>query len=183
VEGRVLALARAHTMLADASWRGAALREVVEAELAAFLPDPAGPENDASRPAGDASAPAPRVVLEGPELVLIPIAVQPLAMALHELATNATKHGALSEPGGEVRLGWSFDRAAGVLRVRWEERGGPPVGAPPTRRGFGSRLIEATMREQLGGRMTRHWNDTGLVYEFEISAARVLAEEIGPPAG
>ncbi|WP_052402026.1 HWE histidine kinase domain-containing protein [Muricoccus aerilatus] len=170
VEGRVLALASAHTMLADASWRGASLHGVVRAELAGFLSD-APPSREEGR--------APRAVLDGPDLLLNPISVQPLAMTVHELATDATKHGALSVPGGEVRLSWSHDRAAGLLRMRWEERGGPPP-APPARRSFGSRVIEATIREQLGGRMERRWTADGLVYEAAITAARVLADDNAP---
>ena len=163
VEGRVLALARAHTLLSEARWHGAALRGVVEAELAAFLPGPAAPEG------------AARAVLEGPDLLLMPISVQPLAMVLHELATNATKHGALSVPGGALRLAWRIDEAAGLLRLRWEERGGPVPGPPPARPGFGTRVVEATIREQLGGRLSRHWEEAGLAYDVEIPLARVVA--------
>ncbi|WP_140880838.1 PAS domain S-box protein [Muricoccus nepalensis] len=168
VEGRVLALARAHTLLSEARWHGAALRGVVEAELSAFLPSPAAPLG--ATPGGP-----PCALLEGPDLVLAPVAVQPLAMVLHELATNATKHGALSVPGGALRLAWRVDEAAGLLRLRWEERGGPAPGPPPARPGFGSRVVEATVREQLGGALRRHWEAAGLSYDIEVPLARALA--------
>ncbi len=97
-------------------------------------------------------------------------------MALHELATNAVKHGALSVPGGRVSLSWSADEdAAGLMRLCWRETGGPPVAAPPTRRGFGSRVLEATLRVQLGGAVTRGWDASGLVCEAALPLSRVLA--------
>src|SRR5919206_2539326 len=88
----------------------------------------------------------------GPTVTLPPARVQALALVLHELATNAVKHGALSAPGGRVRVGWAVEGAGTVRRVRlrWEERGGPPV-APPAARGFGTLLIERAARELGGG--------------------------------
>ena len=81
-----------------------------------------------------------------------------MAMLLHELATNAAKHGALSAPGGRVELRWRAGRRAdedGFLRLRWAEAGGPPLAGPPARRGFGTRVVEATVRGQLGGAVER----------------------------
>ncbi|GGG28338.1 hypothetical protein GCM10010964_15310 [Caldovatus sediminis] len=175
VEGRVAALARAHTVLARGRWEGAALRSLVEGELAAFLPA----AEMSGRP--EAEAAASRIGIEGPALTLAPAAAQALSMALHELATNATKHGALSVPAGRVAVSWRVDGAAGLLRLRWEERGGPPVAAPPARRGFGSRVIEATVRDQLGGRVARHWNVSGLACEIEVPLARALAAKPAAP--
>ncbi len=172
VEGRVAALARAHTMLAQGRWEGAALRPLIEAELAVFLPAP--PRHGAAAAAGQA---APRVEVAGPELTLAPTAAQALSMALHELATNATKHGALSVANGHIAISWRVDREAGLLRLHWQERGGPPVAAPPSRRGFGSRVIEATVRDQLGGHVERRWEAAGLVCEFEVPLGRALAAE------
>ena len=96
-------------------------------------------------------------------------------MALHELATNATKHGALSTPEGRVSVFWEADDDAGMLRLLWAEAGGPPVAAPPTRRGFGSRLLEATLKDQLGGKLARDWRPGGLVCTIELPLARALA--------
>jgi two-component sensor histidine kinase len=96
-------------------------------------------------------------------------------MALHELATNATKYGALSAPAGRVGISWRTDTDVGLLRLRWEECGGPPVTAPPSRRGFGSRLVETTVEDQLGGRLVRRWAASGLVCDVEVPLPRVLA--------
>ncbi|MBP0444275.1 PAS domain S-box protein [Roseomonas sp. SSH11] len=163
VEARIAALARAHTLLAQASWRGAELRALAEAELGAFQ-------------AGGSSASdgAPRARLSGPHVMLTPGAAQALSMVLHELATNAVKYGALSAPGGLVDLSWSTDHAAGLLRLCWAESGGPPVSGPPSRQGFGSRVIKASLRDQLGGQARPVWHPTGLVCEIEAPIDRAL---------
>ncbi|GAA0571006.1 hypothetical protein GCM10009416_07000 [Craurococcus roseus] len=163
VEGRVAALARAHTLLARARWAGADLRAVAQGELAPFL-----------GAAADAPGAGPRAELDGPALDLKPGAAQALSMALHELATNATKHGALSVPGGRVSLSWRVNAASGELRLRWAERGGPPVEAPPARQGFGSRVLEATVRGQLRGRVSRAWEPAGLVCDVEVPLAQAV---------
>jgi two-component sensor histidine kinase/PAS domain-containing protein len=169
VEGRVAALARAHTVLANGRWEGAPLRAVIEGELAAFRPEAADPTQ--------------HFVLDGPELAMAPEAVQALSMALHELATNAAKHGALSVPAGRIDVDWRADVAAGVLRLTWRERGGPPVAGEPARRGFGSRLVEATIGSQLGGTVERRWEEAGLVCAMTAPLARVLAEAGAPRGG
>jgi two-component sensor histidine kinase len=88
-----------------------------------------------------------------------------LALVLHELATNALKYGALSVPGGRVRVRWS--REGGKLRLTWREEGGPAV-APPTRRGFGSMLIERSVAHNLGGTARLDFRPEGLAYEVEL---------------
>jgi two-component sensor histidine kinase len=94
-----------------------------------------------------------------------------LAMALQELATNAVKYGALSAPKGEVRIGWSLERREPPrLSLRWEERGGPPV-APPAARGFGSRLIERSLAQDLGGTAAIDFRLTGVVCTVEAELA------------
>jgi PAS domain S-box-containing protein len=154
VEARVAALARAHTLLAEQGWAGAAdLRALVAAELA---------------PYGAAS-----VSLAGPEVPIAHTAAQPIGMVLHELATNAAKHGALSRAGGVVALRWRVE--GGGLRLHWEERGGPAITGAPVRRGFGSRLIETTVRRQLGGDIACHWPPEGLVCTISLPLARVAA--------
>ncbi|WP_043341973.1 PAS domain S-box protein [Belnapia moabensis] len=170
IEGRVGNLARAHTLLANAQWSGADLGALARAELDAFV---------STR--GDAVGDLPRVELDGPPVTLAPGAAQGLAMTLHELATNATKHGALSVAGGHVRLSWTVDREADLLRLRWAESGGPHVGGPPSVRGFGSRVVESTLRRQLGGTLRPAWHADGLVLEADLPLARVLPRE--PVAG
>ncbi|MGG5823885.1 HWE histidine kinase domain-containing protein [Falsiroseomonas sp. HW251] len=158
VEGRVDALARAHSLLAGHKWAGADLRALLAAELAPFLASASGTERR-------------RAELDGPEVMLPPQATQPLAMAVHELATNAVKHGALSAAEGRVLVSWRFAgaKAAPRLSLRWTELGGPAVAGPPLRRGFGTRVLDATLRRQLGGEVSLTWKQTGLVCDLQVS--------------
>lgn len=144
---RLVALAAAHDLLTREHWEGAPLTKLVETALA--------PHAGAAR----ADAAATRVAIAGPPVRLAPETALALAMALHELATNAAKHGALSVPAGRVEVAWRVEtagrggtgRGAGeTLALDWTERGGPPVAGPPARRGFGSRLIERGLPIQLG---------------------------------
>jgi PAS domain S-box-containing protein len=159
VEGRVKALARAHSMLAEARWEGAELRALLQGELAAFV-------------AGQ------RAGLSGPTVALASYAAQGLAMVVHELATNAVKHGALSTPAGRITVNWSVERVAeGVglcLHLRWAEEGGPTVSGPPDRRGFGTRVLDATVRTQLRGKLRLDWAPGGLTCEMEVPLRRSL---------
>lgn len=105
----------------------------------------------------------------GPAVTLPSARVQALTLVLHELATNAVKHGALSAPGGRVRIGWEVEEVGGVRRVRlrWEERGGPPVARPATR-GFGTELIESVTTDELGGRAELTFAPEGLAGEITV---------------
>jgi len=167
VEARIAALARAHTLLAQEGGAGAELRAIAERELAPYgaLPFPSGGA----------------VRLEGPRVPLAVTAVQPLAMVLHELATNAAKYGALSRPGGTLSLRWALDYEARLLALDWLEGGGPPLAGPPLRRGLGSRVIETTIRSQLRGQVERRWEDAGLVCRILLPLERaVTAGEARP---
>ncbi|MGE3292270.1 MAG: MASE1 domain-containing protein, partial [Geminicoccaceae bacterium] len=152
IEGRIAALARAHTLLAHGRWTGGALLSLLEDELAAYLP-------------------TGRVALTGPPAMLKVDAVQPLSLCLHELATNAAKYGALSTSGGRVDVRWGLQGHSFLLV--WTETGGPRIGAPPERSGFGSRLLEAAARGQLGGEAALEWRETGLVCRLRIAADRL----------
>ncbi|MDB5447321.1 MAG: sensor histidine kinase [Phenylobacterium sp.] len=125
-EARLMALSATHDLLTATSWRSAALTDVLRGEL-----KPYGGE---------------RYRLAGPELDLAPAEALTLGLIFHELATNAAKHGALSQPGGWLAVSWSLssEGEARTLDLLWQERDGPSV-APPTRRGFGSRLIERSL--------------------------------------
>ena len=162
VEARVAALARAHSLLAEGGWYGADLRAVAERALSPHAPTPSGGT----------------VRLHGPPVPLASAAVQPLAMVLHELATNAAKYGALSVPGGTIALTWRTTKDGGGsrLHLQWTEADGVPIPRTPTRRGFGTRLIEATVRGQLGGDVIRLWRPTGLVCEISIPLARAVTD-------
>lgn len=158
VEGRVAALARAQTLLAESRWNGAVLHSMLEGELAPFL-------------AGQ------RVELSGPTVVLPPGTAQALAMAAHELATNAAKYGALSIPQGHVAVTWRVDDGSpDLLRLNWAETGGPAVAGSPMRRGFGSRVLEGTVRRQLGGAVSLTWARAGLICDIEVPLARGLSD-------
>jgi PAS domain S-box-containing protein len=161
VEARVAALARAHSLLAEGGWHGADLRAVAERALAPYTPMLSNGT----------------VRLDGPPVPLVPAAVQPIAMVLHELATNAAKHGALSAPSGTATLAWRVSRGGGDdrLHMRWAETNGAAVPGIPTRQGFGTRLIDASVRGQLGGSVTRRWENTGLICEISIPLARAVA--------
>ncbi|WP_343893502.1 sensor histidine kinase [Craurococcus roseus] len=159
LEGRVAAMARAHTLLSRDRWAGAELRDLAEAELAPY----AG--------GGEGS-----LVLDGPPALLSPEAAQPFGMVLHELATNAAKYGALSRPGGRVEVRWrpGAGPAADGLAVEWRESGGPTLAGPPSRTGFGTRLVARTVR-QLGGEAVMEWAADGLRCSFAIPARRFQA--------
>ncbi|MBP0445470.1 PAS domain S-box protein [Roseomonas sp. SSH11] len=150
LEGRVSALARAQSLLADERWAGTNLRALLTGELDIFLKQ------------------GQRATLRGPSVALPARAAQPLAMAFHELATNAVKYGALSTPTGKVAVSWRLEMVdSPVLHLRWEESGGPPV-EQPGGRGFGSRLLEGTVRGQLRGSVTLEWERTGLVCDIAV---------------
>lgn len=160
VEGRIAALARAHSLLAANRWVGVDLAALLQAELQAFL-SPA--------PADDlAGTGARRIAMTGPALLITPSQAQAIGMTMHELATNAVKYGALSRSGGQVRLGWRRDEAKGLLLLSWEETGGPPVAECPPASGFGTRMVNAMLERQLGGRVRRAWRREGLLLEAEL---------------
>jgi PAS domain S-box-containing protein len=163
VEGRVAALARAQTLLTESRWTGADFRAMLRGELAPFV----------------ANGSSSQVLLNGPPVLIAPLTAQPLSMALHELATNAAKYGSLSVLDGTLALSWREDPPGVRLRLRWEEAGGPPIAGPPRRRGFGSRVIEATVRDQLRGEVSFSWPPAGLVCEIDIPLHRVVE----PPEG
>jgi PAS domain S-box-containing protein len=144
-ESRLMALAATHDLLTATNWRGATLRDLLLAELRPFSHD--------------------KYQLSGPEVDLTPAETLALGLVLHELATNAAKYGALSAPGGCVRIFWS--RFEGRLDIEWREQDGPEV-SPPTRRGFGSRLIERSLREQLGGSARLDFAPSGLVCHIRL---------------
>lgn len=160
IEGRVAALARAQNLLAASHWQGADLHAMLRGELAPYL-------ETGSRPQAD---------LDGRMLTLPNAAVQPFAMALHEMTTNAIRYGALSIPTGRLRISWQAGED-GTLHLRWAESGGPLLPAPPHKRGFGSRVLTNTLRTQLGGTIVMAWEPTGLVCDFVVPLLRSSRSE------
>ena len=142
-EARLMGLSRVHDILTRESWHGAELREVAERALQPF--DEAGA----------------RVSIQGPPVWLQPGGALTMALAFHELATNALKYGALSTAGGHVRLTWTYEADSRALEVTWIETDGPSV-SPPTRKGFGSRLIERSLRGELKGEAVMDYRPEGL---------------------
>jgi PAS domain S-box-containing protein len=152
-EPRLLALSAAHDRLTRNQWEGSSLRAIAEEELAAH------------------AAPGRTLKAEGPDVHLPPRASLSLSLALHELATNAAKHGALAAPGGSVELTWETQGSPFPtgLALEWRERGGPPTRAPE-REGFGSRLLRVTARE-LGGEMRVDYAPEGLSWRLAFPLA------------
>jgi PAS domain S-box-containing protein len=160
-EERLFALSRAHDVLTRENWDGAELGEVITEVLEPYL-----------RHSGR------RFAIEGSPLRLAPGVALALAMAIHELATNAAKYGALSVPSGRTSISWTTtgDDPA-LLVLRWEEHGGPPV-APPSRKGFGTRLIERMLATDLSGQVQLTFAPTGVVCVVKAP----LKQQEHPPA-
>jgi two-component sensor histidine kinase len=135
---RLEALAQAHDMLFESSWTGANLMSVIEGSLGPYIQ----------------SSPH-RVRARGPDIDLGAKPALALALAFHELATNAAKYGALSNDAGYVEIAWT------LVAVRWHERNGPTV-VPPSRKGFGSRLIEANLAAEFNGSVELEFRPAGL---------------------
>jgi PAS domain S-box-containing protein len=144
--GRIVSLARTHNLLTEDLWQKASLEELVQTEL--------GPYEDEARN---------RVVVEGPSVELPSEAAVPVGMAIHELTTNAAKHGALSTFGGQVDVRWKVESGGDrpILRFAWTERGGPRVSVP-TRQGFGSRLLQRVLATQLQAEVNMEFPEDGL---------------------
>jgi two-component sensor histidine kinase len=152
LDGRVAVMGRVQASLAARRWEGASLREVVEAELAGL-------------------ASSDHYAIEGRDLLLAAQDVQAISMAIHELATNAVKHGAFSAPGGRVEVRWK--RRRGVLDLDWIETSPNPVGEP-TERGFGSQLITQLTR-QMQGTAAYEWRPEGVRIRLRLKTAPLVA--------
>ncbi|GJE36488.1 PAS domain S-box-containing protein [Methylobacterium sp. PvP062] len=153
---RLISLGRAHDILTRSSWTEAPIAEVVEGALAVHR-----------------GAAAARIRTSGPNVLLSAKAALALALALHELATNAAKYGALSSERGMVDLRWHVVHEDDAPRfcLTWSEQGGPPILALPTRRGFGSRLIERSFAAEVGGEVKLTYAPTGLTCRLEAPLA------------
>ena len=160
VEGRIAALSTAHALLAESRWEGASLNRLVDEELAPYR-----------------SSEAERIAVAGPAVFLKPETAQIIALVLHELATNAVKYGALSDAAGNVKLSWQCQQSK--LSLQWEETGGPPV-TPPTIKGYGTKVITASIEQQLSGTATFDWRPAGLTFTMAISIGDAAAASKKP---
>ncbi|GAB4228582.1 MAG: hypothetical protein Tsb0032_35370 [Kiloniellaceae bacterium] len=177
VEGRIAALARAHDLLAGSRWRGVDLRGLIEEELTAFT-DQNGR----------------RVTIDGPALRLPPQLSQSVALALHELATNAAKYGALRRDGGSLAVTWRKEEQDQKPRLvlEWRETTTEPIQPPSARRGFGSELLNKSIRSQLDGEISFDWALDGLKCRLSLPlmpkkkkavAKKKKKKAVGPAAG
>jgi len=153
-EGRLMAVARAHDMLADAVGSGAPLEEIIKAELSAF---------------------SEHLTLSGCELAVNAAAAQQFSLIVHELATNAAKYGALSTPSGHVSIEGRLVRTNGedILSLLWKESGGPPV-KKPLRKGFGSTIL-LDVAKQFGHHAEMTFDITGVTYELRVPVSAIQA--------
>jgi PAS domain S-box-containing protein len=147
IGGRIAALASVHSLFTQSRRMGAELGRLVKQELSPYSRDG-------------------RAQIDGPSVMLKPDLAQAVGVALHELATNAAKYGALSSADGQVRVEWSC-AADRQLVLRWTEAGGPPVN-PPTHKGFGTNMIEAMIRGHEGGDVRLDWRAEGLACEITL---------------
>lgn len=150
---RLIALGRAHDLLLQTSWTSASLPEVVRAAIGPF-----------------ATLGAERFIVRGAEIDVGPAAVLSLALALNELCTNALKYGALSNPEGHVEITPVLDEKAQRFKLIWAEKGGPAV-KEPTRRNFGTRLIERSLARLLHGDARLRFEPSGVICEFDFPLA------------
>jgi two-component sensor histidine kinase len=145
LESRLISMAGAHDVLTQQNWEGADLRNIVEKALSPF------------------TAPGREFDVVGPDVMLLPKSALAVAMAVHELATNAAKYGALSNGSGRISVHWTIAEGDEEhLQIVWTEAGGPKVAAPSSK-GFGSRLIERGLAGQLGGEAVIDYRETGVV--------------------
>jgi PAS domain S-box-containing protein len=147
LEGRIQALANVHRLFVEARWKGADIHSLVSEELAAYSPDKEG-----------------RVQISGPNYLLEPTTAQAIAVILHELATNAAKYGALSVSNGRIQVEWSGGPEQPLV-LRWIEADGPPV-EPANHQGFGTRVINNVICNQLKGELRFDWRTEGLACEI-----------------
>jgi two-component system CheB/CheR fusion protein len=149
VDGRLLALASAHNLLADTEWQGADFAALTRHQLEPFL-----------------QGASERWILKGEDVLLPPDIAVPFGLVLHELATNAAKYGSLASPKGKVELNWGLARRnqKRTFIVTWREKDGPPV-QPPATAGFGSALIENAIPDS---HVTRDFRPEGLVCTIEL---------------
>jgi two-component sensor histidine kinase/CheY-like chemotaxis protein len=156
MEGRLAALGRAHDLLMQVSWANASLTHTLSGATEPY--DSRG---------------ARRFHFNGPDIRITSGAVIALAMTLNELCTNTTKFGALSIPAGRVEIAWTIDEVKQRLRFVWTERGGPAV-EPPTRRSFGTRMMES-LGQQLNGQVQLAYEPSGFIYTLDVPLGSLIA--------
>jgi two-component sensor histidine kinase len=158
-EQRILALSASHDLLISSGWRGVAMGALIESQLAHFK-----------------GLLGTRISARGPAITLAPVAAQTLGMALHELATNAGKYGALANMKGRVAIEWEITPSGSGERrfvMSWSETGGPRV-TPPNRVGFGTTVIERMCRMSLDADVTLDYAKTGFIWKLECPFLKIV---------
>ena len=158
---RLQGLAASHDVLVRNSWQGAPLADLMRQQLTPFM-----------------DIQSSRIELSGPDIVVTAEAAQAIGLAIHELATNAIKYGALSVPTGKVRISWAFDSeslASRELLLKWVEQGGPRV-VPPTRNGFGHLVICEMIERSLNAKVVLEFATHGLVWSISMPATNLVIE-------
>ena len=163
MEGRLIALGRAHDLLMQVSWANASLTHTLS-----IATEPYDSQGDR------------RFHFNGPDIRITSVAVIALAMTFNELCTNTTKFGALSVPTGRVEISWTIDEMKQRLRLVWRETGGPAV-EPPTRRSFGTRMM-GSLGQQLTGQVQLAYEPGGFIYSLDVPLGSVAAVAIRPAA-
>ena len=163
IETRLFALSRSHDLLTSEHWEGAGLHDLVDNALEPFRV---------------VEGRAERFIVTGENVRLQPKTTQTLAIAFHELATNAVKYGAFSNEAGTIHISWTIERGpeGKRLHLRWEERDGPPV-VPPSRKGFGSWVIERGLAHELEGTVELSYPPEGVVCTIDIPLVKVALDE------
>jgi two-component sensor histidine kinase len=156
---RLNALNATHDLLNEASWSSATIAHVVDKSLGAHRPDFA------------------RIHASGPPIELNARQAVSLALSLHELATNAAKYGSLSNDNGRVDIQWSIEEndGEGTFRFVWVESGGPPIAETPTRKGFGTRMLERVLKHDFHGTVSTAYDSSGLRFELATTLERLKA--------
>src|SRR3982074_2665811 len=155
IEGRLLALGRAHDLLMQVSWANASLTHTFSGATEPY--DSRG---------------ARRFHFNGPDIRITSGAAIALAMTFNELCTNTTKFGALSVPAGRVEIAWTIEQEKQRLRLTWTERGGPAAN-PPTRRSFGTRMMES-LGQQLNGQVQLAYEPSGFIYSLDVPLSSII---------
>jgi two-component sensor histidine kinase len=148
LDGRIQSIAAAHTLLSQSRWSGVSLTDLIRRQLAPYTIDA-------------------NTMISGQDVMLTPAQTQAVAMVIHELVTNAAKHGALSSPNGRVSVSWECTGAdaTAILTITWRELGSPPIAAP-VQSGYGSSLIRDLIPHELGGTVD-------LVFAFDGACCKI----------
>jgi two-component sensor histidine kinase len=157
LQRRIDGLGRTHDLIVDVDWDGVPFALLAQSHLSPYI------------------ATTSQVAIRGPDISLTPTAAQHIGLALHELASNALKYGALSVRGGRVRFEWSIETLGDerLLQVKWTERSGPVVTMPP-RRGFGCLILERVAPQSLDGHATLHFIGEGVAWEMNCPAENAM---------